>query len=689
MFSSPETTISNLYQGQCEPVGIPCKPSIVRSGSESFYEDIAQLVCSSVSPANSPDTVDDDLSSPGLSPTNPSPIYYYVDRVGSSFGSPSSPTEMYDTDPPSAYPASSSNNIYQQPLPTPQNTYSFATVSDIRESDEPASYPSDSPSPGDVHSSADFSHSYPESHSQHPHISSYQTDAGSRYNPSTQPTFSRDSYVETSSASALPSSLLDQRRMSEPAILAVPNAYSTTSGADNSRYSYPMAYSNSSRSSYAPSLQRGASIGSLRDLRHQHQQLHYSSSRSHTGWKTEEDSHHMAHGTHAGEGLESPLSPFQPSFPGSVSAGDSPTMAQGIQYSPIAEDYRTSPPGTSNSPSSLSRPSAQGPTISTGDAPGEDADADGNRSPLDPNSKTYSFVALPGNTVKKRPRRRYDEIERLYQCSWPDCNKAYGTLNHLNAHVTMQKHGSKRSPNEFKELRKQWRKAKKDSEAATYGGVSRRPSHYLGQDHDLHDSHSSRYTSHQRYNYPGGMSLPGMSTHSRYGMGTDDVNFTAAERNERSGLPFGARPRYDTTPTSQWNANISSSTRSSISSSPYLSSSLPSQSPMQHFHPGHGHSHSHSLHQLHFDTSSYHSSPTEPSDRPLTIPSPPQMHTGRLPPDSMLLTPLPGYEPRETLPPLQVGSDMTYDPEAYYEGNSGRRSGSGHASMGRGSGDNY
>ena len=30
--------------------------------------------------------------------------------------------------------------------------------------------------------------------------------------------------------------------------------------------------------------------------------------------------------------------------------------------------------------------------------------------------KTYSFVSLPGNAVKKRPRRRYDEIDRLYQC---------------------------------------------------------------------------------------------------------------------------------------------------------------------------------------------------------------------------------------------------------------------------------
>lgn len=31
-------------------------------------------------------------------------------------------------------------------------------------------------------------------------------------------------------------------------------------------------------------------------------------------------------------------------------------------------------------------------------------------------SKQYAFVELPGNAVKKRPRRRYDEIERLYRC---------------------------------------------------------------------------------------------------------------------------------------------------------------------------------------------------------------------------------------------------------------------------------
>ena len=78
------------------------------------------------------------------------------------------------------------------------------------------------------------------------------------------------------------------------------------------------------------------------------------------------------------------------------------------------------------------------------------------------NSKSYAFVALPGNAIKKRPRRRYDEIERPYHCSWSDCTKSYGTLDHLNAHIVMQRHGNKRTPAEFQELRKQRRKAKKD-----------------------------------------------------------------------------------------------------------------------------------------------------------------------------------------------------------------------------------
>ncbi|KAJ7745875.1 hypothetical protein DFH07DRAFT_685170, partial [Mycena maculata] len=76
--------------------------------------------------------------------------------------------------------------------------------------------------------------------------------------------------------------------------------------------------------------------------------------------------------------------------------------------------------------------------------------------------QNFCFVAFPDIALGKRPRRPYKEIERLYNCSWPECDKAYGTLGHLNAHVRIQGHGAKRRPNEFKELRKRCRKVSKD-----------------------------------------------------------------------------------------------------------------------------------------------------------------------------------------------------------------------------------
>jgi hypothetical protein len=54
----------------------------------------------------------------------------------------------------------------------------------------------------------------------------------------------------------------------------------------------------------------------------------------------------------------------------------------------------------------------------------------------------------------------------MYKCGWNGCEKAYGTLNHLNAHVTMQSHGQKRTPEEFKEIRKEWKARKKEEENA-------------------------------------------------------------------------------------------------------------------------------------------------------------------------------------------------------------------------------
>ncbi|PTU19335.1 hypothetical protein P175DRAFT_0510603 [Aspergillus ochraceoroseus IBT 24754] len=104
-------------------------------------------------------------------------------------------------------------------------------------------------------------------------------------------------------------------------------------------------------------------------------------------------------------------------------------------------------PGPYNTPATTVGPAS--PAATAGPRPGQ----------------VYSFVPIPGAQQHKRPRRRYEEIERMYKCGWNGCEKAYGTLNHLNAHVTMQSHGAKRTPEEFKEIRKEWKARKKEEEA--------------------------------------------------------------------------------------------------------------------------------------------------------------------------------------------------------------------------------
>ncbi|KAH9940812.1 uncharacterized protein BXZ73DRAFT_75354 [Epithele typhae] len=149
-------------------------------------------------------------------------------------------------------------------------------------------------------------------------------------------------------------------------------------------------------------------------------------------------------------------SPLSPLYDGSVASGSDASVT-GLP-SPPAHARPSPAKQLASIPAMRPSPNLQAPL------PGAGASATPRGG--GPNSKTYSFVSLAGNAVKKRPRRRYDEIERLYQCSWPNCTKAYGTLNHLNAHVTMQRHGAKRSPNEFKDLRKKWRQEKKEAEEA-------------------------------------------------------------------------------------------------------------------------------------------------------------------------------------------------------------------------------
>ncbi|GME68708.1 unnamed protein product [[Candida] boidinii] len=72
-------------------------------------------------------------------------------------------------------------------------------------------------------------------------------------------------------------------------------------------------------------------------------------------------------------------------------------------------------------------------------------------------SNAYALM----DAKKKRKRRKFHEIDRLYKCNFQNCDKSYGTLNHLNAHVQLQVHGEKRLPSEFKQIREQCKAKKK------------------------------------------------------------------------------------------------------------------------------------------------------------------------------------------------------------------------------------
>lgn len=268
-----------------------------------------------------------------------------------------------------------------------------------------------------------------------------QTDSGSDHPSHRQ----QDKYLNT----PLQNSLLDQRRMSEPAALTGTTLYSAPANDHYSQFAFnppPLPSSRPVPSLYVSPLHRGASMGSLRDLRHHH----FDYTPQQPEWKEGDSrSHRESHEYYnsQADALDEPVSPMHQTFAHGLMS--SPTS--GLPYSPIGENpYGPSPPGTGTSTSSSVAPLSAGLPCSPPRSISQHLQRSLSASQLanDPlDRKTYSFVALPGNTVKKRPRRRYDEIERLYLCSWPDCNKSYGTLNHLNAHVTMQKHGAKRSPN--------------------------------------------------------------------------------------------------------------------------------------------------------------------------------------------------------------------------------------------------
>lgn len=114
-----------------------------------------------------------------------------------------------------------------------------------------------------------------------------------------------------------------------------------------------------------------------------------------------------------------------------VPARNDSTSTTSSRY-PYADPSRASFSSDVNS-STYRKTSSEHDTVA-----GPDSGADANSG--------YSYRPSSGPAHKKRPRRKFDQIERLYLCGYQGCEKSYGTLNHLNAHVYMQKHGQKRRP---------------------------------------------------------------------------------------------------------------------------------------------------------------------------------------------------------------------------------------------------
>lgn len=61
----------------------------------------------------------------------------------------------------------------------------------------------------------------------------------------------------------------------------------------------------------------------------------------------------------------------------------------------------------------------------------------------------HEFDHLHDMKRGRRFRRRYNQIVRKYSCSYPQCNKSYGSLNHLNTHIVTKKHGNRKSKADF------------------------------------------------------------------------------------------------------------------------------------------------------------------------------------------------------------------------------------------------
>ena len=81
-----------------------------------------------------------------------------------------------------------------------------------------------------------------------------------------------------------------------------------------------------------------------------------------------------------------------------------------------------------------------------------------------PNTRSRDLTSKPETSLIRgkpiRPRRRPEKVERLYDCEHSGCDKSYGTLAHLNAHIRIHRHGKLKTPEDYEALRQKLKEKK-------------------------------------------------------------------------------------------------------------------------------------------------------------------------------------------------------------------------------------
>ncbi|SNX84102.1 uncharacterized protein MEPE_02810 [Melanopsichium pennsylvanicum] len=90
---------------------------------------------------------------------------------------------------------------------------------------------------------------------------------------------------------------------------------------------------------------------------------------------------------------------------------------------------------------------------------------------LDVSGSGNGWGSTRSNDVIRRIRRRRksEEVERKYRCDFDGCDKAYGTLNHLNTHRATNEHGPRLNAVGYRRAHEEWKSRQGAGQGLTNG----------------------------------------------------------------------------------------------------------------------------------------------------------------------------------------------------------------------------